>query len=83
MANLQIRNMPKDVHERLRHLAQKSNSSMSAIALSALERELKRLEWHERLAQHPPVDLGVDAATLVAEARAEREAELAERTVGE
>ncbi len=75
--------MPEDVHERLRHLAQKNNSSMSAIVLTALERELARLEWHERLAQRSPVDLGVDAATLVAEARAEREAELAERFVGE
>ena len=52
---------------------------MSAIVLAAVERELKRLEWHERLAERSPVDLGVDAATLIAEARAEREAELDSR----
>ncbi len=76
MANLQVRNMPDDVHERLRHLAQKENSSMSAIVLSAVVRELERREWQERWAQRSTTDLGVDAATLIAEARAERDAEL-------
>ena len=76
MANLQVRNIPDDLHKRLRRLAQENNSSMSAIVLTAVERELKRREWQERWAQLPTTDLGVDAATLIAEARAERDAEL-------
>ena len=76
MPNLQVRNIPDDLHKRLRRLAQENNSSMSAIVLSAVERELKRREWQERWAQLPTTDLGVDAATLIAEARAERDAEL-------
>ena len=76
MPNLQVRNIPDDLHDRLRRLAQENNSSMSAIVLTAVERELKRREWQERWAQLPTTDLGVDAATLIAEARAERDAEL-------
>ena len=76
MPNLQVRNIPDDLHKRLRRLAQENNSTMSAIVLTAVERELKRREWQERWAQLPTTDLGVDAATLIAEARAERDAEL-------
>ena len=49
---------------------------MSAIVLTAVERELKRREWQERWAQRSTTVLSADAATLIAEARAEREAEL-------
>lgn len=70
--------MPEDVHERLRHLAQKNNSSMSAIVLTALERELNRLEWREHWEQIPPLGYDINAAEAIAEARAEREAELEE-----
>ena len=76
MANLQVRNIPDDVHERLRHQAQASNSTMSAIVLDAVERELRRLEWQEHWAKLPTTDLDIDAVTLIAEARAERDAEL-------
>ena len=76
MANLQVRNIPDDLHKRLRRLAQENNSSMSAIVLTAVERELKRREWQERWAQRSTTVLSADAATLIAEARAEREAEL-------
>ena len=48
---------------------------MSAVVLSAVERELVRWEWRERLAQRPETDLGVDAAALLADARALRDAE--------
>ena len=71
--------MPDDVHERLREFAKKKNSSMSALVLAAVERELKRQEWQELWEKMPTTDLGVPAAVSLAEARAEREAELAER----
>ena len=79
MANLQVRNIPEDLHERLRRHAKETNSTMSALVLSAVERELDRREWRERRARLPKTDLGVDAATLIAEARAERDAELEAR----
>lgn len=76
MANLQVRNVPAELHERLRRHARERNRTMSAVVLSAVERELERWEWQERLAQHPTTDLGVDAATIIAEERARRDREL-------
>ena len=79
MANLQVRNIPEELHERLREHAKKNRSSMSNIVLDAIERELKRLEFHDKLGQLPKTTMSVDAATLLAEARAERDAELESR----
>ena len=76
VANLQVKNVPLELHQRLREHAKESNRTMSAIVLAALERELERVEWRKRHAQRSKTDLGIDAATLVEEARAEREAEL-------
>lgn len=76
MANLQVRNVPDELHERLRRQAREHNCSMSAVVLRAVERELERLEWRERLAQRPTTDLGVDATALIAGERARRDMEL-------
>ncbi len=75
MANLQVRNIPDDLHERLRRHARENNCSMSTVVLSAVERELVRWEWRKRLTQHPTTDLGIDAATLLAEERSQRDLE--------
>ena len=45
---------------------------MSTVVLTAVERELARREWEERLSQRPRTELGVEAATLLAEERASR-----------
>ena len=73
MANLQVKNIPDDLHERLRRYALENNCTMSSVVLTALERELARLDWQKQLSQRPKTDPGVDAATLIAEARALRE----------
>lgn len=75
MANLQVRNIPDDLHERLRRHARARRRTMSAVVLGAVERELAREEWRERLAQRPETDLGIDAAALLAEERALRDRE--------
>ena len=41
-----------------------------------MERELAWADWQKRFAEHPKTDLGVDAATLIAEERALRESEI-------
>ncbi len=76
MANIQVKNVPDELHERLRRHARKKNCTMSAAVLAAIEREIKMAEWLERLETRPVVDLGVPAARLVEEARAERDKEL-------
>ncbi len=76
MANLQIRNVPSGLHERLRRYAREDNRSMSDIVLAAIRRELDMREWQESLAQAPKTNLGVPAAVLLHEERASYEAEL-------
>ncbi len=76
MANLQIRNMPDTLHDRLRRYARESNSTMRAVALNAIERELARWEWQKRLAQRPETDICADAATILTEERTRREGEI-------
>ncbi len=73
MANLQIKIVPDALHERLRRHARENNCTISAAALNAIEWELDRWEWRRLLAQRPETDLGVDAATLLAEERALRD----------
>ena len=60
MATLHVRNIPDDLHERLRRHARENNCTMSTVVLSAVERELVRWEWRKHLAQRPTTDLGVD-----------------------
>lgn len=76
MANLQVRNMPDLLHERLREHARERNCTMSAAVLGAIERELARWEWRKHLANRPTTDLGMDVASLIAEVRELRDTEL-------
>ena len=76
MANLQVKNLPETLHQRLRHYAQQHNRTISDITLAAIEREMARYEWHERLSRRPATDLGVSAASLLEQERQQREEEL-------
>ena len=73
MANLQVKNIPDDLHDRLRAYARESNSTISAAVLAAVERELAGWEWRKRLAQRPQTDLGMEAAELLWEERSLRD----------
>ncbi|HET9228695.1 MAG TPA: hypothetical protein VFR31_18595 [Thermoanaerobaculia bacterium] len=77
MANLQIKNLPDALHERLRKYAQKQHRTISDIALEAIEHEMERYEWYERLAQRPASDLGDSAASLLEQERQQRARDLA------
>lgn len=76
MANLQVKNVPDTLHQRLRRYAQEHKCTLSDIVLIALERELARREWHERLAPRPTTDPGISAAALLAQERQQRERDL-------
>lgn len=78
MANLQVKNIPDSLHDRLRTRAQKQHSTLSAIVLSAVERELARLEFAERLRGRSKTELGIAPSELLEEARVSRQAEQAE-----
>ena len=79
MAHLQVKNVPDSLHGRLRCFARETNRTLSAAVLAAVERELEAWEWRKRLAERSETELGVDAATLIAEARALRDRELGAR----
>ncbi|MGL5857212.1 MAG: FitA-like ribbon-helix-helix domain-containing protein [Angustibacter sp.] len=74
MPMLQIRNVPDDVHRRLKARAAMEGISLSELALSELRRSLERPTRRELLARvstRKPVTTGPDAADAV---RAERDA---------
>ena len=58
MATLQVKNVPETLHPRLRRYAPAHQCTLSDVVLIALEGELARHEWHERLAQRPTTALG-------------------------
>jgi len=76
MANLQVKNIPDTLHQRLRRYARKHKCTLSEVVLRALERELAQREWHERLAKRTKTDLGVSAASLLKQERQQREQEM-------
>ena len=72
MSNLQVKNIPDELHARLRLHARKNGATV----IAAIERELARNEWHERLATRPKTNIGIRASDTLAEERALREREL-------
>lgn len=77
MANLQVKNLPESLHRRLRRYAQKHHRTITDIAREAIEREMARYEWHEKLLRRPALDLGDSAASLLEQERQQREKDLA------
>jgi len=77
MANLQVKNIPDTLHQRLRRYARVNRCTISEVVLTAVERELARREWQEKLAQRPKTDLGGSAASMLDQERERREGDLA------
>jgi len=75
MANLQVKNLPDALLQRLRHYARKHHRTISDIAIEAMEREMTRYEWHDKLSQRTATDLGDSAASLLEQERRQRDHE--------
>jgi hypothetical protein len=84
MKTLQIRNMPDDVHARLKARASLEGRSLSEYCLSELRRSLEKptwAEWLDQVRRDPPVR-GVSHEDIIAAinaGREERDEELARR----
>ena len=76
MANLQVKNIPDSLHQRLRRYVRKHDRTLSDFVLEAIKRELARSEWHERLSKRPATDLGISAAALLEQERQRRDGEI-------
>lgn len=75
-STFQIRNFPRDLKERLRRRARARRTTMSECALALIREGLERPSPEEllrRLRSLEPVEPGLPAAELLAEARRERE----------
>ncbi|HEY2294900.1 MAG TPA: toxin-antitoxin system HicB family antitoxin [Thermoanaerobaculia bacterium] len=75
MANLQLKNLPEALHERLRRYSRKHHRTIRDIVLEALEREMARYEWHDKLSQRRATDLEDSAASLLEQERRQRDHE--------
>lgn len=72
MPNLQIRNVPKDLHRALKTKAAVEGSSLSVFVLAELEQIAKRptpRELRKRLRRREPVQLSPTAAEVIREVR--------------
>jgi len=69
---LYLRNVPDDVVERLKRLAERENTSVSAVALRELTEASRRADNPALLGALP--DLNIDTATITEDVEAERPA---------
>ena len=79
VSNLQIKNVPDDLHDELRRRADLRGLTLRDYVLDLLRRETSRPdldEWLDDLASRPPVTSTVSSVDLVHAARAEREEQL-------
>ena len=72
MSNLQVKNVPLELHRRLRGCARRRGTTIREVVLDAVRRELEHERFVKRLENREPVDLGASAAELLAEERAAR-----------
>ena len=81
MSAIQIKNVPPELHERLRERARREGQNLSEYALAVLERDLAvptTREWLERLRQDESVQ-GIgsnDVVSMIHEGRAERDEQI-------
>lgn len=81
MSAIQIKNFPDDLHQRLRERARRQGQSLSDYVRKLIELDLALPttdEWLERVGKREPVT-GVgpgEIATLIAEGRSERDAQI-------
>jgi hypothetical protein len=76
MANVQVKNIPEKLHNRLRRFAREQECTLGEIVLEAIKRELARREWHKRFSGRPSSQLGSSAAELLEQERRQRDSEL-------
>lgn len=82
MGNLQIKNVPEDVHAELRRRATDRGMTQRDYMLELIRRDQERptwAEWQARRKVRKPIDLGASGAELIRQVREERERPLSDR----
>lgn len=75
MANIQVKNIPEKLHNRLRRYAREQDCTLGEIVLEAIEREVARREWRKRFSGRPTTRLGIAAAQLLEQERRQRDSD--------
>ncbi|MEM1379775.1 MAG: toxin-antitoxin system HicB family antitoxin [Pseudomonadota bacterium] len=73
--HIQIREVPEELHRKLKERAASQGMSMSDYLKRMIEQDLQRLSWDEwkaRAATRKPIDINVDMAALVRDERDSR-----------
>jgi hypothetical protein len=76
MANIQVKNIPEALHNKLRRYAREQEITIGEIVLEAIEREVARREWHKRFTSRPTTRLRSSAAQLLEQERRLRDSDL-------
>jgi hypothetical protein len=76
MANIQVKNIPEKLHNRLRRYAREQDCTLGEIILQAIEREVARREWRKRFSGRPTTHLSSSAAELLEQERRQRDRDL-------
>ncbi len=80
MSAIQVKNVPEQLHHRLRERARSEGRSLSEYVLEMLERDLavpSTREWLNRLRENPGTDIEPgEIARLIQEGRAERDEQI-------
>ena len=74
MANLQVKNVPEDLHAELRARAAREGTTLSELVTSLLRRELSlpsMAQWLDELETLEPFDVKIDVPRLLDEVRGE------------
>lgn len=76
MGNIQVKNIPEELHERLQRQARKREVSLNDMVLSMLESEIGRLEIREKVIDKAGVEITHDPYDLTDRIRAQGETPL-------
>ncbi len=74
MASIEITNIPDDLHERLCQQAEKRNTTVDDLIMDAIERQVDRIEFHDRIRAMKQREFKVSPSELIAKERAQRDA---------
>jgi plasmid stability protein len=75
VANLQVKNVPEQLHAKIRRAAKREGRTVREFVLDAVRRAIAREEFQQRLHSRERVDLGRLAAASVDDVRAERDSD--------
>ena len=78
MVDLQVKDVPDELYQRVRWLADRRDSSVDSVILEAIEQAVQREEWWERWESRPTFDGEIDSVRWIREAREENDRKLAD-----